>query len=798
MIRNYFVIALRSIRKHLSYAAINILGLSLGLATCILLVMWIGHELRYDRFYPRASELYRVSLEYAGGGQVSKIALSPTALLPTLTREFPEVEAGVRMYNQSESNALVLQHGDKLFEERSFYYADSTFFKVFGVALIAGNPDKALTQPQSVVFTQSMARKYFGTEDIIGKTLQVNGKEFQVTGLLHDQPDNTVLPFDFIASFSSLRQAHAPASWWSANYMTYVLLRDQADVTALSEKLNALVAKEVAEDIKGDGNYVRYNFLRLQDIHLKSDMENEDVPLGNLQYVYTFGFVALLVLAIACINYVNLATARASDRAREVGVRKVSGALRTQLFMQFICESLVITWIALVAALVLARLALPLFNYMTGISFSASLFLHPAPLAVAVVFTTLLALLAGAYPALVITGFSPVKVLKGNFKTSGKGLWLRQGLVVFQFCASIVLIVGTLVVLHQLSYIRDKKLGFEKERVVVMTVDPRTQEVYPALKTEIERQGISQHVGLAMESPTLIGGGYSLIQQTEQGEMGMNVTAMAVDPGFIPTLGMELIAGRNITESDYEKLALDTTYAFILNENAVLQSGLDPEKAVGTPVTLNARRGVIQGVVRDFHFASLQHEIGPLVLFTEAVYRGNMFVKLKGRDIQQELATLQSICQKLTPHRPFDYHFLDQEYDALYRNEQRMGTVSTVFAVLAIVIACMGLFGLVAFAAAQKTKEIGIRKVMGATVPSIILLITKDFTRLVLVAVVVGLPLAYWLMDSWLQGFAYRTAVGAGPIVIAFLTVTLIAFVTAGVQALQAALVNPVKTLRSE
>jgi putative ABC transport system permease protein len=391
-----------------------------------------------------------------------------------------------------------------------------------------------------------------------------------------------------------------------------------------------------------------------------------------------------------------------------------------------------------------------------------------------------------------------VKVLKGNFKTSGKGLWLRQGLVVFQFCASIVLIVGTVVVLHQLSYIRDKKLGFDRERVVVLTADARTLEVFPALKTELSRQGISQQVGRAMESPTLIAGGYTLHKQTGGDQEGMSVTAMAVDTGFIPTLGMELVAGRNISEGDYEQLAHDTTYAFILNETAVQYLGLDPDKAIGAPVRLNGRTGSVTGVVRDFHFASLQHEIGPLVLFTEEIYHGNVFVKLKGHDIQQELAALKTICQRLTPHRPFDYHFLDQEYNALYQNEQRMGTVSTVFAVLAIIIACMGLFGLVAFSAAQKTKEIGIRKVMGATVPGIVLLITKDFIRLVLIAVAVGLPLAYWLMNSWLQGFAYSVSVGIGPIALAFVTVTLIAFVTAGVQALQAALANPVNTLRNE
>ncbi|HEY9047061.1 MAG TPA: ABC transporter permease, partial [Ohtaekwangia sp.] len=413
MIKNYLLIALRSLRKHLSYALINILGLSLGLATCLLLVIWIGHELSYDKFHEKASRIYRASLEYSFGGQTSKTSVSPTALLPAVQKNFAEVETGVRLYNPSEWTAYVLQKDDKHFQESRFFYADSTLFNVLSFPLLKGNPDKALTQPNSVIFTRSMAKKYFGNEDVVGKTILVNNKqEYTITGLTEDAPSNSIFQYDFIGSFSSLN-ASREQIWWSANYETFILLAPGASISSLAEKTNALVKKELASELTNPGDYVVYNYLPLTDIYLRSDMDESSV-VSDIQYIYIFGAIAFLVLVIACINYINLATARAADRAREVGIRKVVGALRPQLFLQFISESMIITYIALFIAFILAKVGLPFFNEMTGKSLDSALFINPTFITVALLGATVVAWIAGAYPAFAITAFKPVSVLKGN------------------------------------------------------------------------------------------------------------------------------------------------------------------------------------------------------------------------------------------------------------------------------------------------------------------------------------------------------------------------------------------------
>jgi putative ABC transport system permease protein len=792
MIKNYFLIAFRSLRKHLSYSVINVFGLSVGLATCILLVTWIKHELSYDKFHEKTDRIYRGCLEYSFGGQTSKTPVSPTALLPAMQKNFAEVETGVRLYHASAYNAFILRHDDKLFQERGFTYADSTFFQVFSFSLLKGNPDRALTEPNSVILTRSMAKKYFDSEDIIGKTIQVNNDtEYTITGLMEDVPTNSTLKFDFIASFSSL-PASRETIWWTANYETYIVIAPETDVDALITKTNALVKKEVASDLTNPGDYVTYNFFQMKDIYLHSGLASD------IQYVYIFGSIALLVLFIACINYINLATARATDRAKEVGIRKVVGALRKQLFLQFISESVIITFIALAIAFFIAQINLPLFNQITGKQFNSSLLFHPQFILASAGAAVIIAILAGAYPAFAITAFKPVRVLKGNFKTSGKGIWLRQSLVVTQFSISIILITGTIVVLNQLSFIQNKKLGYGKDKVVIIPMDQQTKKVYSALKAEILRSGVATQVGRAIESPTQINGSYTLKLPGSSNQVGMMVKANAVDPDFIPALNMEIIAGRNFTESDYIRMEKDTVCSFILNESTITELGLTNEAAIGTTIDMNNRKGEIIGIVKDFHFAPLQQKITPLVLFTESYQLRTIFVKLKEGNTYEHIAKLKSIAAAVTPHRPFEYTFLDEEYNAMYANEERMSMVSTIFATLTIIIACLGLFGLVSFSAAQKTKEIGIRKVMGATATGIVLLITKDFTRLVIIAIVIAIPVAYWLMQEWLNDFAYRTDMSAWPFVLAALLSIVIAFGTAGFQAIRAALINPVDTLRSE
>ncbi len=502
MLKNYLVASIRSLRKHFSYSAINIVGIGLGLATCILLSVWINHELSYDHFHKNANLIYRGSLEYSFGGQTAKTSVSPSALLPVLRKNFAEVENGVRIYNPSRWNPYILKTNDKLFQEKKFYYADSTFFQVFSFNLIKGNPDKALTEPNSLVLTQSSAKKYFGSEDVIGKTITINNKtEYKITGLMEDVPSNSMIQFDFLGSFSSL-EASKNQIWWSANYQTFLLLAPHADVNKLKENTTALVKKkELASEVTGKGDYVVYNFTPLTDIYLKSEVDEPEV-VGSIQYVYIFSAIALLVLVIACINYISLATAKASGRAKEVGVRKVAGAVRSQLFIQFISESLLVTLLGFCFAFALAQLTLPLFNSLTGKSFIYTDLFNVTFLATCLIAWLLIAFIAGAYPALILSAFRPASVLKGNFNNSGKGVWLRQSLVVFQFSVSIILMVGTAVIVKQVDYIQNKRLGYDKENIIILPLDRKTRDVYDQLKTEFERSGKVVNMGRSTEVPT--------------------------------------------------------------------------------------------------------------------------------------------------------------------------------------------------------------------------------------------------------------------------------------------------------
>src|SRR5258706_65303 len=538
MLKNYVTASIRGLRKQFSYSAINIVGIGLGLATCLLLSIWIDHELSYDRFHKNANRIYRGSLEYSFGGQTSKTSVSPTALLPAMKKNFAEVKNGVRLYNPSFWNPFIIKTNDKLFQEKKFYYADSTFFQIFSFKLLQGNPSKALTEPHSVILTQSSANKYFGTQDVIGKTLNVNNKaEYKVTGLMEDLPSNSMIQFDFLGSFSSL-DASKQQIWWTANYQTFLLLTPHADVNALKEKTNALVKKAVASEVTGKGDYVIYNFTPLTDIYLKSEVDEPEV-VGNIQYVYIFSAIALLVLVIACINYINLATAKAAGRAKEVGIRKVAGALRNQLFFQFISESLVVTLLGFCLAFLMAQLTLPLFNSLTGKNFTFSDLFNFNFLFTSIIAWLFIGVFAGAYPAVALSSFKPASVLKGNFKNSGRGVWLRQSLVVFQFSVSIILMVGTAVIVKQIDFIQNKKLGYDKENIIVLPLDNKTRELFDQLKTEFDRSGKVASMGRATEAPTKINGGYGINLDGSPSDVGIAITAMAIDKDFVPTMGIK-------------------------------------------------------------------------------------------------------------------------------------------------------------------------------------------------------------------------------------------------------------------
>lgn len=797
MIKNYLLIAIRSIRKHLSYSLINIFGLGLGLTVCILIVIWIQHELSFDRFHENGENIYRSSLEYSFGGQTSKTSVSPTALLPVLSRNFSEIKTGVRLYNPSSFSPFVVSTEGNKFQESNFYFADSSFFSVFTFPLLHGDPKTVLNAPNTIVFSKSSAKKYFGETDPLGKVVRVNdAREYTVTGVMNDLPDNSTLQADFIASFSTLPQSK-DEQWWSANYETYFLLQDHADVTSLTQKTNAIVKEALGSELSGANDYVIYNWIPLADIHLYSDM-NESQPVGNIQYVYIFSGVAFIILLLAAINYINLTTARAMDRAKEVGIRKTVGAQRLQLVLQHLSESFLVTLFAFIVALLLVQLLLPFFNSITGKELTRVFFTSPSFIVGGLLSILGITFLAGAYPALAITSFRTVNVLKGNFKTSTKGVWLRKTLVIAQFCISVLLMVGTITISKQLDFMQTKKLGYEKENIILLPLDRKTEEVYTQLKSEFLRTGKAVAVTRATESPTNVRGGYSLSVEGSSNEKGIIVTATSIDPEFIPMMNMELIAGRNYTEADMLSHRTDTTYGFVVNESVVKEIGLQPENALGKRVIVNGRRGEILGVVKDFHFTSLHEPIAPFVFFNEESQYNYVFVKLESGPVQETLAKLKEVYSMTVPHRPFEYQFLDQQYDALYTSEQRLSFLFTVFATLAMVIACLGLFGLVSFSAAQKTKEIGIRKVLGATASSIVLLITKEYTRLILLAIILSVPLSIWITGVLLEGFAYKTSIGPlylmGVAGLSFI----LALGTASFQAIKASLINPSESMRSE
>jgi putative ABC transport system permease protein len=796
MLKNYLRISFRNLQKHFSYSLINIFGLGLGLATCLLLVTWIRHELSFDTFHEKADRIYRASLEYSFGGQVARTSVSPNALLPAML-SLPEAETGVRVYNASAHNAFIIRYKDNLFQENRFYSADSTFFQVFSFPIVKGNPAKALTQPYSVVVTKSMVKKYFGEEDPMGKVLRINNaQDYVVTGVMEDLPPNSLLQFNFLCSFNSVEGGRTPPIWWSANYQTFVVLQPKASFQSLVDKTNAIVKEAVASDVTGKSDYVKYTFMPLTDIYLHSDFAGEPEVISDIRYIYIFSAVAVLILVIACINYINLATARAADRAKEVGIRKVVGAVRNQLIIQFIGESILITFFAFVFAFFLSQILLPLFNDLTGKHFHGAVLLDPGFMLSSIAILMVIAVLAGSYPALAITAFKPASVLKGNFKSSGRGIWLRKSLVIFQFSISIVLIMGTLIIVKQLAFIQSRNLGYDRENLILLPLDKQTREVFEPLKSELLRSGVAVSVGRGSETPVKILAGYS-INANATSEPGIVTAGLIVDEGYVPAAGLEIIEGRNFTKEDVERAKNDTAYSFILNEAALAALYIDPEEAVGKPVTMGGRKGEIIGVVKDFHFSSLHTDISPLVIFSEDQFN-KIMIRIPSGDVSSHIEKIKDVYSTLAPSRPFEYEFADEQYTALYDNEQRMGSIFIVFATLAIIIACLGLLGLVAFSAAQKAKEIGIRKVLGATAPNIVLLITRDFTVLIFLAIAIGLPVAYWTMTQWLKGFAYKTDIGIEPLVISSAICIVIALGASGYQAVKAALIDPAKTLRSE
>ncbi|HEY4326740.1 MAG TPA: ABC transporter permease [Mucilaginibacter sp.] len=792
MIKNYFKIAWRNLRKNRLYAFINISGLTIGIVSCLLIGIYIKHELSYDRFNQNADRIVRVTMDYDEGGNPQKVAVTGTKVGPQFKRTFPSVEDFARL----EKRSGVVSYNNRVFEENSILYADPSFLNIFSFKIISGDP--SLKTTDKIIITQTAAKKYFDNENPIGKILKVGDKNLIVSAIAADAPSNSQIRFDFITSFNAL-DASKTEEWWSANNMTYLLLKSKYQLQPLQSQITGYMKAIKTGELKmSGGQYLTYHLETLASVHLQSKVPDSLEPNGSVTYIYIMVIVAVLILTIACVNYVNLSIAQSSSRSAEIGIRKVMGAGKSQLFRQFIGESLFVTIIAILLAFGMALLLLPVFNQISGKQLQPGALFDPLILVLLLVLGFIIGFTAGAYPALLLSNVKLVKILKAGFSfTSGQGV--RRSLIVFQFVISIFLIITTVVILQQLSYIRNKDIGYNKSNVVVLPVTYKMHPRVDELKKAIANIPGVENVASANNEPINVGWGDGI---TTADGRSLTVNALPMDEDFIKTMRIKIVAGSDFNQTDV--LQIDSTnkfknfrYSFMLNETAARALGWTPEEAVGKQISKNLP-GRIKAVVKDFNFKSFHDPIGPLLIFLDHFQTQALFVRVTGNNTPTIIKSLEKIWKDRAPERPFEYKFLDDDYDAMYRVEQRTAGVFTTFSVLAIVLACLGLFAVTAYAVMQRTKEIGIRKVLGAKVSGIILLISKDFLLLVIIAAAIASPVGWYVSNRWLQDFAYRISVQWW-IFIAAGTVSLaVAALTVSVQALKAALANPVKSLKSE
>jgi putative ABC transport system permease protein len=796
MLKNYILVAFRNLLKNKSASLINILGLAIGLCSCLLIGIYIRNELNYDRFEKNGDRIFRVIMEYSfdGSNASKKGNFTSMKVAPTMRRKFPEVENAVRMHK----SPRVIRYKENLLNEKAFMYVDSGFFKLFSFALLEGDQEKALHAPHQLVLTKSTALRYFGLEDPVGKMMQVgtDSVPYLITGIVQDCPSNSQIKFDFLASFTSLDMSEEQ-SYWDANYTTFLLLKDPASANKLEQKINTFMKNETA----GQGVSIQFSLEAFMRIHLYSDYGGFE-PNNNIKYIYILEGVAILLLIIACFTYINLNMARSVERAKEVGVRKVIGAGKGQLFWQFIGESTILCLIAVVFSFIAAYFLLPIFNQLTGKELPVRSLFSLKVLTGALILTLFVSLLAGSYPSILLSNIIPVKVLKGSFKNTGSGQWIRKSLIIFQFFISVLLIASTIIMQKQLHFIQNKNLGYTRDQILVLPFDEKMRDNISVIKQEFRSGGNISGISVCSGTPVDIKSGFNMRSATMPVNQQIAVTADRVDDEFIKTTGLHLIAGSDLTQQDLKDASppggLHPVYHFILNESAARELGWSPEEAIGKKMFMDeSRPGYVKGVVKDFNFESLHQSIKPLVLFPEN-WGNAMMLKLNAGKIPETIAFLESKWKTLVPYRPFEYHFLEEDFNTLYQSELRLGKVLNVFAGMAIALACLGLVGLSSYTAKQRQKEIGIRKVLGAGISQVLELLSVEYIKLVFIAILLASPVAWILMNQWLQDFAYHTPIHWWIFGISGFAVILIALITVSVQVVKAAIANPVNSLRSE
>lgn len=807
MFKNYIKIAFRHFLKHKGFSFINVFGLAIGIACCLIIVLFVLDEMSFDRYNEKADRIYRVGIDGYINNNSFQGVVTCSPMAQTLVREYPEVIAATRMRN---FGYPVFRYGDKVFSEERVFWVDPDFFDIFSVSFIKGDINTALEEPNTIVLTRSMALKYFGDEDPIGKILNADRRrDYLITGVVEDTPRNSHFHYDFLASLSTYEDSQSPI-WVSNNYHTYLLLQEGASPQAFEAKLVELVKKYVGPQIQAaagisleqffeSGGKWGYFIQPLTDIHLHSHYDFEIEPNGDIAYVYIFSIIAIGILLVACINFVNLSTARSANRAREVAIRKTVGSIRPQLIRQFLAETIILSFTAVLIALIFIQFVLPIFNNITGkelaVPYFENLLTIPALLGVVL----FIGILAGVYPALFLSAFDPAVVLKSETLGKTRKSRLRNTLVVFQFTVSIILIIGTLIVNRQLKYIHNKNLGFNKDQIVIVKKTDDLGNQIQSFRQELLK---NPRIINASNTGRLIGqsfGNSAFKMSGETGEETHLLWTLFSDSHFVDTYEIEMAAGRYFEEGRQAD-----QQAVVLNETAVKELGLDDPigkqiVALG-PTEEQSQTFTIIGVMKDFNFQSLRFKIQPLIAAPYGPDGGGRYVsvRINSEGIQETLASLESIWHRFAGNQAFEYEFFDDHFAKIYNAEERTGHLFSAFSLLAIIIASLGLFGLAAFISEQRTKEIGIRKVLGATEFGIIFLLSRQFTKWVILSNLIAWPIAYYFMIRWIQRFAFRPPISFWSFLLASVAVLIIALFTVSYQTIKAARSSPVKLLRYE
>jgi len=790
MLKNYFKTAWRNLVKNKAHSFINITGLSVGMAFSLLILLWVQNELSVDAFHKNGARLYKVYEREYYNHNIDGNYDTPGLLADELKKTIPEVEDAIVL--QEENHQATFRAGSKILKVEGTG-AGAGLFSTFSYPLLQGTPKTALSSTVNMSISKKIADQFFGSpQNAMGKTIHFDNKrDFTVTAVFQDLPANASRKFDYAISWEALQQDHFWArTWASSGPLTYVLLRPDADPILVDKKLIHFL--DTYNKNQSGAYRIELGLQKFDEVYLHNIFKDGEIVGGRIEYVHLFSLVALFILLTACINFMNLTTARSVKRAREVGVRKAVGALRSVLIKQFIGESLMLTAFAVIVALMLMTLLLPVFNEVTqkqiALPFGDAVFWLKL-----VAITLITGLISGSYPALFLSSFNPVKVLKGTVKLSTGAVWFRKGLVVFQFVLSMVLIIGTIVVSKQVNFIQTRNLGYDRENLIYIPIEGELVNKYTTWKEEALKMLAIQSISRISDNPA------NLDQQTNNVDWeGRDANTMVsfehpiVGYDFIQTMKLKMMNGR-----DFSKNFPTDSNAYIINETAAQKMGY--AHPVGRTLTLNGRKDMIIGVLKDFHFRSLHEQIQPLIMqIGEKGDYGNILIRTQPGKTKQALANLETLCKKLNPQFPFSYSFSNEEYQKLYRNEQIVGKLSNAFAFLAIFISCLGLLGLVMFTAEQRTKEIGIRKVLGATVSSIVQLMSADFIKLVFIAILIAAPIAWWAMTKWLNDFVYKITISWWMFALAGALTIVIALITISFQAIKAALANPVKSLKAE